>query len=486
MMKSGALAALCVLIAHSIAGCVVETSSAQPATTPAQAVSAVSTAVGATHASPGTVASSAAASPTPQEVTITAGLESATVLRGSSGEAFLVVDLCAASAPMIATRPGMAVALVVDRSGSMAGDKIVNARAAASALVQGMADGDVVALYAYDDVVEQLAPPTVLTAASRVGLLMAIQTLYARGSTNLYGGLVAGIDALSRAAAERPVRRVVMISDGNANVGPSSPFEIGQAASAAAAGGITATAIGVGLDYNEAVLDAVAIRSGGRFYHLTEPAQLAGILQIELDTLSATVARSVVLELEPLPGVQVLGASGAHLTRRGHTTLLTVGDLVGGQSRQVVVPLMVPTTGADTQQAARITLAYRGASSDDVRSVSTPVGYGLTTSPTQVAADVRPELAAAVEQYRTTQAQLEAARLVGQGRNDRAADVLEAQAAASERRARSFRGSAAAKVRANVGQLRSRGGLVRGARGRASRAQQLEINQEAMAGQGYR
>lgn len=492
MMKSGHTPSgsllVAVVIALVVTGCVVETSSAQPATARTVAMIPTTSTISST---PAPVAQPLEAQglevqPSNGDVQMIAGLESSAVLRNSGGQAFMVIDLCATNVPLATARTSMAVALVIDRSGSMAGDKIINARAAATALIQNMADGDVVAIYAYDDVVDQLAPPTVVTETSRAALMMAVQRLYARGSTNLHGGLVTGFGALSGPAAERPVRRVVLISDGQANVGPSTPSEVGQAAATAAASGISTTAIGVGLDYNEALLDAVAIRSGGRFYHLMEPAQLAGILRTELNALEATVARNVILELTPAPGVQILGASGADLTRSGASAFLNVGDLLSQQSRQIVIPLNIPTSGPAQQSAAQVTLNYRRAETDEGLTSTNQVVYTLATSTAEVSSRVRPELAVAVEQYRASQAQLEAARLVGQGQNARAADVLEAQARSSEQRASSFGTRAAAQIRTNTSQLRSRSTQVRSARGRSSRAQQLHLNDEAMRGQGYR
>jgi Ca-activated chloride channel family protein len=196
-----------------------------------------------------------------QEITLNAGLESAYVLQGSPGEAYLVLDLAAAAVQGQAVRPSMGVALVIDRSGSMAGDKIVNARAAAASFLQSLADGDVVSVYQYDDVVEQVAAPTVVDANSRAYLTAVVQGIQPRGSTNLHGGLVAGIESLSSALAERPVRRVILISDGLANVGPSSPMELGNTAAVGASRGISVTTIGVGLDYDESVMGTVAVRS---------------------------------------------------------------------------------------------------------------------------------------------------------------------------------------------------------------------------------
>lgn len=427
-----------------------------------------------------------------QEITLNAGLENAYVLQGSSGEAFLVIDLAAAQVQAQVQRPSMGVALVIDRSGSMAGDKIVNARSAASSFIQSLADGDVVSVYQYDDVVEQIAPPTVVDANSRALLSSVVQGIQPRGSTNLHGGLVAGIESLSSALAERPVRRVILISDGLANVGPSSPFELGNTAAAGAARGVSVTTIGVGLDYDENLMTQVAIRSGGRFYHLQEPAQLAAILETELNSLGATVARAIQLEILPAPGVQVLGASGADLVRQGQVVQLNVGEMIGSSSRQVVVPIRVPTTGSGAGQVGSLTLRYRSTAANADRTQQGRVEYQLAASQAQVDQSVRPQFAVAVESYRTAQAQREAANLVSQGNTRQAAQVLQDRSASMRSRAQAMGGEAGRSILFSADTVDGQMQAVEAAEAAAPaaapaarRALELDLEDQAAEAEGY-
>jgi Ca-activated chloride channel family protein len=429
----------------------------------------------------------AVVTPAPNQlIQLSAGLESAYVLQGSPGEAFLVVNLAAAAAQGQTQRPSMAVALVIDRSGSMSGDKIVNARAAAASFLGNLVDGDVVAIYQYDDRVEQLAPPTVVNPQSRAALMAMVQTLTPRGSTNLFGGLSAGLQALAGPAAERPVRRVVLISDGLANVGPRTAAELGQHAAAGAAQGVAVTTIGVGLDYDEAVMGAIAVRSGGRFYHLQQPGQLAGILQAELNALNATVARNVSLQLTPAPGVQILGASGADLRHHGPLVHLHVGDMLGSQTRQVVIPLRVPTNGQTNRALGTLALSYHRADTSQPLSQQQQLAYQLTSQSTQVQQGVRPHFAVAVETYRAAEARRRAAQLVADGDAEEAGAVLQQQAERTRRRAARLGGSAGAAMSRSSADLRSRGRSVRAARSApAARAQQLMLEDEALEAAGY-
>jgi Ca-activated chloride channel homolog len=419
-------------------------------------------------------------------VTLNAGLESAYVLQGAQGQAYLVIDLAAAAPPQQAARPAMAVALVVDRSGSMSGDKIQHARTAAASFIASMADGDVVAIYQYDDTIEQLAPPTVVNANTRDMLTSTVHHMTPRGSTNLHGGMMAGIQALTSAMAERPVRRVVLISDGQANVGPSTPAELGNVAAAAAARGISITTIGVGLDYDDAVMTTVAVRAGGRFYHLREPAQMAAILETELNALSATVAHGVLIELQPAPQVQILGASGADLNRRGDQIALNVGDMLGNQSRQVVVPIQVATSGQGELPLGTLRLRYRSAASGEELTQDAAVSYQLTNNAQLVNQHVDPRFAVAVETYRNAEAQRQAAALVSRGDAVQAASVLRSRAQSQRSRANALGGAAGQQLMFSADDIDERAGGVEAARSApARRAAELDLQDSAMEAEGY-
>lgn len=446
----------------------------------------VGPAVVAVAAAPVAPARPAAPAPAAGEIGVAAGLQNAYVLRGSPGETYMVVDLTPSQVPAATVRPAMSVALVVDRSGSMAGDKIRNAILAATSFINSLADGDVVSLFQYDDVIEQLAPPTPVNAATRPVLAAALSQLYPRGSTNLHGGLQAGIASLLRPESERPLRRVVLISDGLANVGPSSPLALGAVASQAAASGVTVTAIGVGLDYDEAVLGSVAARSGGRFYHLQEPMQMAAILESELQALTQTIARDVIIDVTPGPGVTFVGATGADLVSQGDQVRLRVGELLGGQPRPVVVSLRVPTDGAAAaRDAARLAVSYTSIASNVARRAEASVRYELTASQAQVDGSVNPRFAVAVEQHQASLDSLRAAQALNAGRSDEAADMLAQAADRMEARAQRMPAAEQARLTQQAQRMRSSSESARRARSApARRARSLSINDDALDGFG--
>ncbi|MBZ0121766.1 MAG: VWA domain-containing protein, partial [Sandaracinaceae bacterium] len=228
------------------------------------------------------------------------------VVVGADGSTYVGIWVQAPQMPVARARAPMAVSLVIDTSGSMAGDKIENARMAASSLLETLSDGDVVSLYAFSDGVVELAPPTVLSAASRGLMMQRVRALAAMGGTNMWDGMQIAVRRMSEAPPSHPLRRVFLISDGRANVGPSDPASLGALAARATEWGTQVTAIGVGTDYDQTTLTAMAVQSAGRLYHLGQPYEMASILQNELQLLSRSVALNAYLEVEPAPGVLIL------------------------------------------------------------------------------------------------------------------------------------------------------------------------------------
>jgi Ca-activated chloride channel family protein len=266
---------------------------------------------------------------------------------GADGETYLGVwiDTPVTTQGAVQRAP-LDVALVVDTSGSMSGEKIHHARVAASSFIDGLAEGDIVSLYSFSSGVTELAPPTVVTATSRAMLLQRVAGLYAAGGTNLYGGLQVATNAAAQAPPTHPVRRVVMISDGRGNIGPASAEELGDLAARATENGTQVTAIGVGLDYDEGTLGALAVRSAGRLYHLEAPQQMATILHDELELLGQTVASNAVIELDAAPGVVFEGTDNLRVDRQDNRLRIPLGALHGGQHREVLVRVRARVTWA--------------------------------------------------------------------------------------------------------------------------------------------
>lgn len=344
------------------------------------------------------------------------------VVVGADGETYVGLWIDAPDVQSNGHRLPLDVALVVDTSGSMSGAKIESARMAAASFIDNLAQGDIVSLYAFSDGVRELSPPVVVDDATRSALLNQVRRLYASGGTNLWGGLRAAQSATALAPSTHPVRRVVVISDGRANVGPSSAGEFGDLAATSTENGTQITAIGVGLDYDENTLGALAVRSAGRLYHLEQPEQMAAILQGELRMLSRTVATNAVIEFVPAEGVVVEPTDQLRLDRMGDRVRIPVGSLYSAQRREVLLRARVRGAVEGNRSLGRAQLVYQAAGGADgpVRSREVPLDVEFVSDEARSSASAHERVQAMVTRFEAAQSQMRAAQMINEGHADRA------------------------------------------------------------------
>lgn len=391
-------------------------------------------------------------------------------------------------------RPPMEVALVVDTSGSMAGAKIENARNAASTLVRSLKDGDIVALDAFSDAARTIVPPTRLDARSRRDILGAIASLTPSGSTNMFDGLTLAEGQVAAAPASHGLRRVVVISDGIANVGPSSPETLGAIAERGLRFRAQVTSLGVGNDYDERTLNALAVKSSGRLYHLTEPREMASIMKNEVDMLDATLASEAFVEIVPAPGVQLAGADGIRADwSEGGSLRIPLGALHAGQHREALVRVRLTDSAAfegHSRSLASVRLRFRDAQDSDVERMQEIVARTqLTGDAAAVASSASSRTKAILAIQESARIQMAAAQRINDGNFmdadkelERAQLALSAQAAmvtgAAEKKRIADAQTRVAAARATTQAMPSKPKA-------AQRASALEMNAQGMKDHGF-
>lgn len=329
------------------------------------------------------------------------------------------------------TRPPAQVALVIDTSGSMAGAKIENARAAATRVLDRLHDGDIVSLETFGDDASELVPPTAVSATSRVEIARRIARLDARGSTNLFAGLSLAESRINGAPASHPLRRIVLVSDGRATVGPSSARVLGALAERGRRNRAQIAALGVGLDYDEHTLDAIAVGSSGRLHHIARPNELEPVVREEMDLLERTLASDAFVEIVPARGVVVDGFEGEDAAvRDGESFRLPLGALFAGQHREALVRVRVVDRSAFARGGrplASVRLRFADAQDGDVERVHEVVARGeLSRDRASREARRNPRTHAIVALQEASHAKLEASRRVAEGDLARAEAELHA------------------------------------------------------------
>lgn len=250
---------------------------------------------------------------------------------GEPTDVFLRVDVTGSGE--VRERTPLDLAVVIDRSGSMAGDKLRYAKKAVETLIDRLLPTDHLALVAYGSRVHTVfarrSVDDALIMKSRAAL---IET---EGCTNLSGGLMEGLQQLGHDKAA--LRRVLLLSDGLANEGVTDLDGLADLARQATKAGQGISAFGVGEDFDETLLRTLADKGGGNYHYIASPDDIPGLFMEELGELGDVVAQNVLLDFAPL-GVEILGILGFESL----DLPAGMGDVRAGGTRSLMLALRVP------------------------------------------------------------------------------------------------------------------------------------------------
>ncbi len=243
----------------------------------------------------------------------------------------------------VTERAPLHLALVIDRSGSMHGGRLDAAKDAVRYLAQRLQTTDQLAVITYDDQVELVRA---LGPIADNSLLEAqINAIQTGGSTNLSGGWLKGIEEVGRAAGEG-IRRVLLLTDGHANVGIIEPAAlIGIAKGSKSL--CSTTTIGFGEGFDEDLLATIADAADGATYYAETVEDAPAIFTEEFDGLASIMAQNLSVEIRPTDDVKVLGVLNDYpIVDVPGGMQLQIGDVFGGETRRIILQLHIPQVAA--------------------------------------------------------------------------------------------------------------------------------------------
>jgi Ca-activated chloride channel family protein len=255
-------------------------------------------------------------------------------------------------------RAPLNIALVLDRSGSMRGEKLAFVKQAASYVIDMLDQRDRIAAVAYDDRVTVLAPSEQSTAHARQHLKDTINALTPGGWTDLAGGWLEGCREIAAHSEQQGVNRALLLTDGLANRGITDIEELTHHARQLRQRGIATSTFGVGLDFNEHLLEGLATEGGGHFYFIERPDQIPQMFQRELGELLTVIAREAVLTLPIVPGVGIELLGDIPHERDGERLRIYLGDLFAGEERRLYTRVLTPPDALGTVLTIRGILGY--------------------------------------------------------------------------------------------------------------------------------
>lgn len=272
------------------------------------------------------------------ELKLEADLGQGVLASNKPGTVYLRLSLKSLGAAKREKRTPINAAIVIDRSGSMSGDRIAAAKEGARVALKRLAADDKVALVAYNHGVDVLSPAAPLTDG-RERLIAAIDGLQAGGTTALHAGVEEGGRQVEEYLAATNVNRVVLLSDGLANVGPSSPAALATLGHKLAAKGITVSTIGLGLDYNEDLMQRLAAASDGNHVFVERPSDLAEIFDREFGDALSVSARDITIIIECRAGFSPKRILGREGSIEGNKIAVKLNQLQAQNERYIVVEL---------------------------------------------------------------------------------------------------------------------------------------------------
>lgn len=318
-------------------------------------------------------------------------------------------------------RPDLNLSLVLDRSGSMEGEKMIRAREAAMFCVDQMLPTDRLSVVTFDDRIEVLFPSEPVTNKESMKGLIA--HVVARGSTALHEAWVRGGLSVSERMLDQGINRVVLITDGQANVGITNTDEIVTQAMGLYQRGVSTSTIGIGADFNEDLLMPMAQSGGGNAWHVVEPDDMQRIFQVELEGLIAQFAHTVSLSLVPADGVRIVDVlNDFELTETGRYRL---PNLQAGSPLDIVVQLRVGSEDAGTQMRLldlRLGFTPQEAKNAEVLKQAHTVEFASSTEIER--SDMNDEVIKAVQLLMNARARNEAMKRIDRGDYDGAQVII--------------------------------------------------------------
>ncbi len=357
---------------------------------------------------------------------------------GDSQNVVLKVTLDAPPTPAHIKRPKVNLALVLDQSGSMSGPKIEQAKAAAVEALTRLGVQDVFGVVVYDTNVHTIVPAQHATNLNSI--IHTIKQIRTGGSTALFGGVSQGAAEIRKNLENDYIHRIVLLSDGLANVGPRMPEDLGRLGAALLKENISVTTVGVGVDYNEDLMARLAQRSDGNTYFVESGFDLPRIFAAELGDVLNVVAKQVKVIITLPKDVRPIHIIGREGRIKGQNIELSMNQLYGDQEKYALVEVNLPKSVAGSKiKIAQVEVGYENPFTKE-REISRGISYAAFSSdPKKVAKSSNLDVIREYQLNLNALAQEKAIQLSDQGKKPEAVKKLKQSAAKLEKLGRLYK-----------------------------------------------
>ncbi|MCB9662562.1 MAG: VWA domain-containing protein [Alphaproteobacteria bacterium] len=340
---------------------------------------------------------------------------------GRLEERFVTVTLDPVAQDVAAVDRPLDLALALDVSGSMAGDgKLDQAVRAARHVARALRPQDRLTVVTFSNAASVLAAD-----APGRSVLRALDGLLPGGGTNLYDGLDAAFQA-TQGPPDGRLRRVILLSDGQATTGRTDDASILGLAREAQAHGVSVSAVGLGLDFHEDLMAGVSDAGGGSYAFVDLRSDLTRVFASELDRSARLVARQAVLDLHLAPGVDAIELVGWEGARTADGWRVPLGDLYGGEARKVVLRVRTRAEVPGSTPLAHAALAFVDVQTERPAQAQADLAVEATASVARADASVNAPAAAQAQRAWGARLLDLASRAYARGESDEALELLDA------------------------------------------------------------
>lgn len=264
--------------------------------------------------------------------------------------------------------PALNLGLVIDRSGSMSDGKLEQAKLAVNQIIDMLREKDSVSVVVFDDEVNVVAEAESVNSLTRSELKLNVKHIRTGGSTNLGDGWLTGCQRVAHRQASSKINRTLLLSDGEANQGITNPAELGKHASEIFERGVSTSTFGIGLGFNEHLMEHIANRGGGNFYYINNDSRIPELLLQEFSDLASVTLKDARIQVEIPAGTKVELFGEWRSEKVGNLLNIYLSDLPGNRTVTLFLRLLISPAPSDFDMNVRMT--GRGESDEALESLN--------------------------------------------------------------------------------------------------------------------
>ncbi|SCB86824.1 vWA domain-containing protein [Gilliamella intestini] len=361
---------------------------------------------------------------TNNQIQVRSELASPIILENSEEKNYLKVSLTGIEFDS-SKRVPINLALVIDRSGSMSGDRIKKAREAAILAVNMLNNEDMLSIVAYDSDAKVIVPSSKVTNKQKI-IRLINKHIVAGGGTALFAGLSKGINQVEKQLTKDKVNRIILLSDGQANIGPSSVGELSELAIIAAKKNIAITTLGIGSDYNEQLMSSIASYSDGNHVFIDDTAKLENVFVREFKDVMSAVAQDVIITIHLKDGVKPVRLLGRDGVIKDNQVIVKMNQLYSNQEKYLLLEV-IPEKGkvGQNKTLAQIDLQYNNLLENKTENETQVVKIAYTDNQDVVNKAIVHEVVAESEIQKVALENEKALKLYNEGKLEEARQLLQ-------------------------------------------------------------